>query len=231
MYALSFTSFRLVRKFPSSQISYLSRYTYHNSSRILTTSSCEKTLNEDIQKRYLSLDNKKFTDQKQLSFQLSNIVSQSKELLQTVKFSDLSAAPQPAFWYGVAGLVPFVFPPLSFLLLGYSPFLATAQLAYGATICSFLGGVKWGYTLDENSPHKASWENLSYAITPQCIAWLGLIVPQSVGFIVVSAGLAAAAYIDLMTASYPPWFRAMRLALTVPAVLCLLLSALISLFH
>lgn len=235
MYALSITSSWLVRKFPTSQVSYLSRYTYreltNNSARVTTTSTFTKTFNEDgDQKRYLSLGSKN-SSQKQFSLQLQNIVTQSKELFHNVKFSDLSNAPQPAFWYGVSGLIPFVFPPLSFLIFGYSPFLACTQLAYGATICSFLGGVKWGYTLDDKSPHKPTWENLTYAITPQCIAWLGLLLPQTLGFLLVSGGLVAAAYIDLTTANYPAWFRAMRLGLTVPAVFFLLLSALMSLFH
>uniref|UniRef100_A0A667XJ17 Uncharacterized protein n=1 Tax=Myripristis murdjan TaxID=586833 RepID=A0A667XJ17_9TELE len=54
---------------------------------------------------------------------------------------DLRKSPKPALYLGLDGLVPFVSPPL---LMGvteiYFPELAYAQLAYGASNWSFLGG-------------------------------------------------------------------------------------------
>ena len=60
--------------------------------------------------------------------------------------SDLRCLPQgpgPALCLGVAGLIPFVSAPLYMANSGYFlPDIATAQLAYGASILSFLGGVR-----------------------------------------------------------------------------------------
>ena len=60
--------------------------------------------------------------------------------------SDLRCLPQgpgPALCLGVAGLIPFVTAPLYMANSGYFlPDIATAQLAYGASILSFLGGVR-----------------------------------------------------------------------------------------
>lgn len=61
--------------------------------------------------------------------------------------SDLRCLPQgpgPALCLGVAGLIPFVSAPLYMANSGYFlPDIASAQLAYGASILSFLGGVRW----------------------------------------------------------------------------------------
>ena len=58
----------------------------------------------------------------------------------------LPRGPGPALCLGVAGLVPFVSAPVYMMNSGFFlPDIATAQLAYGASILSFLGGVRWSY--------------------------------------------------------------------------------------
>lgn len=54
--------------------------------------------------------------------------SQLLEGLKGVKLKDAKDAPVPIFWTGVAGMVPIVVPPLTFLLFGYSQSLATIQV-------------------------------------------------------------------------------------------------------
>ena len=57
-------------------------------------------------------------------------------------------SPTPALVLGISGLIPFVAAPLYMHYSGaFLPEIATAQLAYGASILSFLGGVRWGLTL------------------------------------------------------------------------------------
>lgn len=236
MFAISISSCRLVRKLSSPHITSFSRYTYSElyktSARVSSTTSIYKTFDGGpMQRRYLSQGEIKASVAKEFSLDFKHIAAQTKEIINNVKMTDLKEAPQPAFWYGFGGLVPFVLPSLSFLVFGYSPFLACAQLSYGATICSFLGGVRWGYTVDVKSSIQPTWETLGFAVAPQLIAWVGLLLPQLLGFVMVSGGLAAAAYMDLVSSVYPPWFKALRLCLTIPAVVCLLFSALLSLFH
>ena len=118
--------------------------------------------------------------------------------------SDLRCLPQgpgPALCLGVAGLIPFVTAPLYMANSGYFlPDIATAQLAYGASILSFLGGVRcvicikfvlspltlmlsrWGMlvsgTGDDLPP---SWAQFTWSVTPSLIAWTAVLVPSLIG--------------------------------------------------
>lgn len=199
------------------------------SARVATSlTDAKPNFNDDIKRNYVSVGEKK-SKQFNVPVNFQDILRQSKQLIKDVHLSELNKAPLPAFWFGFGGLAPFVLPPLSFLLFGYSPMLGALQLTYGATICSFLGGVKWGYHVKEDS--ELTWESLGLAVLPQTIAWIGLMMPQTLGFIVVTGGLLASAYCDLTLMKYPNWFRAMRLFLTIPAAISLLLAALMCIFH
>ena len=78
--------------------------------------------------------------------QFSSSPVQNVNLKNISILSDLRCLPQgpgPALCLGVAGLIPFVSAPLYMANSGYFlPDIATAQLAYGASILSFLGGVR-----------------------------------------------------------------------------------------
>ena len=141
-------------------------------------------------------------------------------------FSDLKhlkSSPMPALVLGLSGLLPFVAAPA--YMITSSAFLSNIafyQLAYGATILSFLGGVRWGLTLVEESGVRPNWFNLGYSVTPSLIAWVGLIVPNLVvSNIILMAGLTGAAYLDTVMWGYPPWFKALRFMLSFGAVLSL----------
>ena len=65
---------------------------------------------------------------------------QSKALTIWEDLSQLKRSPAPAMTLGLAGLIPFAAAPLYMSQLGiFVPEVATAQMAYGATILSFLG--------------------------------------------------------------------------------------------
>lgn len=243
MYARSLTCFRLIRNLSSTQISRLS-YRELASDRH-SVSSCLVYTYQDLldRKKSITCCCRKYSSDTKESKQAPpekvnikkspqvDIVNEVKKLLTEVKFSELSSAPQAAFWLGVGSLLPFVLVPVSSIIFGYSSFLTSAELAYGATMCAYLGGMKWGYTLEEKSPHKPSWENLSYAIIPQGMGWLALMLPQTLGFLVISCGLLGSTFIDLTQAQYPSWFKAMRLCFTPIAVIFLLFAALMRLVH
>ncbi|XP_034239719.1 transmembrane protein 69-like [Thrips palmi] len=142
-----------------------------------------------------------------------------KHMLSQVSWQEVKKSPQPALAYGAAGLIPFVFPPLAILLNGeFLPNLGFVQLAYGASILSFLGGVKWGFAVPENSQQKLSWDNLGQSVSLSLVAFGSLILPPWIGTLTLVAGMGASAYIDITSPGYPQWFKAMRLCLSGVAI-------------
>lgn len=129
----------------------------------------------------------------------------------------------PALVLGLSGLLPFVAAPAYMITAGaFLSNIAFYQVAYGASILSFLGGVRWGLTLVEESGVRPNWFNLGYSVTPSLIAWLGLIVPNLVvSNLILMVGLTGAAYFDTVMWGYPPWFKALRFMLSFGAVLSL----------
>ncbi|XP_076347265.1 transmembrane protein 69-like [Tachypleus tridentatus] len=144
----------------------------------------------------------------------------------------LKASPAAALTYGFLGLIPFLVPPFYIISSGvYIPSLAFAQLAYGAVILSFLGGVRWGVTLPEESVVKPDWQCLGYSILPSLIAWVGLLLPDYLNTLTVIGGLGLAAYLDTTMYGYPPWFKALRFTLSFIALLALWITLTCSLMY
>jgi len=138
----------------------------------------------------------------------------------------LRHSPAPALGLGLAGLIPFVAAPAYMYNAGvFLPSIATAQLTYGATILSFLGGVRWGL-LASGGPHlPPSWSQYSWSVTPSLVAWAALLIPnQAAATTLCAAGLTTALVLDLKQQGYPDWFRGLRLILTLGAVVSLLCS-------
>jgi len=148
--------------------------------------------------------------------------SSSKALITWDEIRQLRSSPRPALLLGAAGLVPFAAAPALMLSSGaFSPELLHAQLAYGACILSFLGGVRWGLTLPEGAPQPPDWRNLGQAVAPSLVAWAGLLTPPAAGSLFVMAGLGVAAYWDVTLYGYPGWFKALRFCLSVGAILAM----------
>lgn len=134
--------------------------------------------------------------------------------------------PKPALILGFAGLIPFVSPTL---LMGvtetYYPELAYAQLAYAASIVSFLGGARWGFALPESSPAKPDWINLANSVVPSLLAWVAVLMCDSIlpATTMAIMGLGIALHYDLsLLPTYPSWFKALRTVLTIVAFFSLL---------
>lgn len=134
---------------------------------------------------------------------------------------DLWKSPKPALYLGFGGLIPFVSPTLLMAVTeSYIPELAFAQLAYGATILSFLGGARWGFALPETSPAKPDWINLTNSVVPSLLAWVAMLMSDSIfpAATMVIMGLGIALHYDLsLLPTYPSWFKALRSVLTVVA--------------
>ncbi|XP_029988128.1 transmembrane protein 69-like [Sphaeramia orbicularis] len=139
---------------------------------------------------------------------------------------DLGKSPKPALFLGLAGLIPFVSPPLFMGVTEvYVPELAYAQIAYGASILSFLGGARWGFTLPESSPAKPDWINLSNSVVPSLLAWVAMLMSDSIlpAATMVIMGLGISLHYDLsLLPTYPSWFKALRAILTIVAFFSIL---------
>ncbi|XP_030218749.1 transmembrane protein 69 [Gadus morhua] len=137
----------------------------------------------------------------------------------------LAQAPKPALYLGLSGLLPFVSAPLFMAATGsFCPQVAHAQVVYGATIVSFLGGARWGFAIPEGSPARPDWMNLGNSVVPSLIAWLALLCRDNVaeGALLVLMGLGLSLHYDLtLLPGYPAWFKAMRTLLTLVATFSL----------
>ena len=115
----------------------------------------------------------------------------------------------------------------------FLPNIALYQTFYGATILSFLGGVRWGLTLPPGSSQNPDLQNLGYSVMPQLWGWGTLVVAHYVdchvvGHVGVMLGLAVTGYVDLSMWGYPAWFKGLRFCLTLGAVLSLWTSLMCS---
>lgn len=130
-------------------------------------------------------------------------------------------APKPALYLGFAGLIPFISPTLLMAVSeSYYPELAYAQLAYAASIVSFLGGARWGFALPESSPAKPDWINLANSVVPSLLAWVTMLLSDSIvpAATMVIMGLGISLHYDLsLLPTYPSWFKALRAVLTTVA--------------
>nr|XP_061832312.1 transmembrane protein 69-like [Nerophis lumbriciformis] len=138
---------------------------------------------------------------------------------------DFWKSPKPALWLGSAGLIPFVAPTLFMgaVEICYTE-LVYAQVAYGASIVSFLGGSRWGFALPEGSPAKPDWVNLSNSVVSPLLAWAAMLIADSISAattVIVALGISLHYDLSLLP-TYPSWFKALRAVLTIVAVVSLL---------
>lgn len=135
---------------------------------------------------------------------------------------ELKRSPVPALVLGASGLIPFVAAPGYMIISSmFMPSICFAQMAYGATILSFLGGVRWGFSISEESVLRPGWISLGVSVVPSLVAWGGLMMPHPLSLFVVMGGLAGAGYYDMVSWAYPPWFKGLRFILTFVAILSL----------
>jgi steroid 5-alpha reductase family enzyme len=145
----------------------------------------------------------------------------------------LASIPLPARSLGLAGLIPFWACALGLALFpgaGVAPeTLLRAQVAYGAVILTFLGGVHWGVALRQAGA--PSWLRLAWGVTPSLIAWCALLLPPRNGLGLLAFGLAIAFGVDLRTLAEgiaPDWYPRLRRILTTGALAALFLSILVA---
>ncbi|KAL0966285.1 hypothetical protein UPYG_G00293390 [Umbra pygmaea] len=147
------------------------------------------------------------------------------EYQQRFSIKALANAPKPALYIGFSSVLPFLGAPLLMAIThSYLPEVAYAQVVYGASIVSFLGGARWGFALPEGSPAQPDWMNLGNSVVPSLLAWLALLCRDNIaeGSLVVIMGLGLALHYDItLLPGYPSWFKAMRTILTLVATFSL----------
>jgi hypothetical protein len=133
----------------------------------------------------------------------------------------LPQAPTVPLSFGVLGLVPFAAVPLYMFSTGvYLPDLAFTQLAYSASILSYLGGIRWGTLLEKSN----DWKDYTYSILPSVAAWLALLVPGRWSILWALTSLQGFAFYDVNQPGYPLWFKGLRVLLTALSSLSLLIT-------
>ncbi|NXN18620.1 TMM69 protein, partial [Indicator maculatus] len=144
--------------------------------------------------------------------------------------TSLKDSPKPALYLSLAGLIPFVSVPLTMAIQGtFYPELASAQVIYGAVTVSFLGGMRWGFALPENSPAKPDWMNLANSTIPPLFAWQAIFFKDITnGAVMVVMALGIALHYDVsLLPTYPRWFKVLRVVGTLVMTLSLLATLLL----
>ncbi|CAM8651184.1 Protein of unknown function DUF3429 [Comamonadaceae bacterium] len=136
--------------------------------------------------------------------------------------------PQWAARLGYAGALPFVALAAATWLAptAYRGHAASALLAYGATIASFMGAIHWGLAMRgalTPQPGPFVW-----GVFPSLVAWVALLLPAAQGLVTLALLLGMCLAVDRR--SYPayglsPWLP-MRLHLTLAAAFSLLAGSL-----
>lgn len=140
------------------------------------------------------------------------------------------ATRSPARTLGLAGLIPFVALTAA-LLSGIGPptVVAHAQVAYAATIVSFIGALHWGLVMrDGSADGTVAWRTLGWGVLPSLLAWCALMLPAGQGLLLLAVVVPACLWMDVLLAralSLEAWFVRLRMLLSAVVTLCLLLSA------
>jgi hypothetical protein len=133
--------------------------------------------------------------------------------------SDETRIPPMALALGLGGAIPFA--ALAFAVATDQPRLMGldalfALIAYGATILSFLGGIRWGLAV-ETRPGEGQAGNLALSVVPSLAGWVALLLPSLPGLALLLAGvlLMGAADLAMVRAGHAPaWYGRLRLLLT-----------------
>jgi hypothetical protein len=157
----------------------------------------------------------------------------------------MSTLPRVALALGAAGAIPFIAlapgPHADIVDSIISPYKtltprdkARAQVAYGAVIVSFLGGIHWGLAsaaISTSLPVAASLGQgvrFAWSVIPSLVAWPSLLCEERQGSKLLAGALATALAVDVICAKkalFPRWMIPLRIALSTCACLSLLATA------
>lgn len=141
----------------------------------------------------------------------------------------LGAPPLP-LWLGLSGLLPFwglALAQASGLGFGWpAGTMANALALYGATILSFLGGIRWGVAMGDAGGRPRAY---ALSVLPQLAGWATLALPDPwrlAGLAVLILILGPLDRRLVRRGLAPPWFGDLRVVLSIGAGAALFLAAL-----
>lgn len=120
---------------------------------------------------------------------------------------------------GWLGVVPFV----ALAVLGWTPqppiWGNAVFVAYSAVILSFLGGIRWGRAMSQDS---AAPVEFLRSVMPSLLAWPALLLPLDTAVPALALGHAVALIFDTRADQLPSpaWFRRLRIALSLSVIAC-----------
>ncbi|WP_310498510.1 DUF3429 domain-containing protein [Sandarakinorhabdus sp.] len=126
--------------------------------------------------------------------------------------------PVAVLGYGLAGLVPFLAPPvIAMLVPAWAPMLMLVVTGYAALILSFLGGARWGLEVAGPQPRLVI---ITLAMVPTLAALAVLFLAPSGApqLLALAACLAAHLLWDATAAGLPGWYPRLRAILTAGAL-------------
>lgn len=150
----------------------------------------------------------------------------------------MRALPPSVRWPAFAGVLPFAALAIGLWTLppAWRPTAGEALLAYGAVILSFVGALHWGHALlrrDEalaagRSAPPATDRAFVCSVLPALVGWVALQLPFAAGLTLLGFGFIGQFAVDVRFAralALPEAFLPLRLRLTAPVLLCLLLAS------
>ncbi len=148
--------------------------------------------------------------------------------------------PPIALAIGLAGLIPFLGCSLGALMLTSDG--ATKSLlalsAYGAVILAFLGGVHWGFALDEpQAGSRLQRLRFGLGVVPSLVGWAGLLITfvglPTIGLMVLAAGFIGTTIVEAratQAGAMPSSYMWLRWALSAVVIVCLVSVCLVRSF-
>ena len=137
--------------------------------------------------------------------------------------------PTTALLLGAGGLIPFFTLSLALALapdmFGFGErALHMMLVTYGALIASFLGGVRWGNSLNHD---QYQTKEMITAVVPSLVAWAALATPRPFDLVLLIGLFLAQAVSDigLVTLGHAPrWYGRLRLALSIGVISSLIVA-------
>ena len=139
--------------------------------------------------------------------------------------------PALPFVLGLSGLIPFWALAVA-KATGWPHAIPPGEVAgmlatYGATILSFLGGIRWGVAVAAADQPRVATDYV-FGVTPQLFAWGALVLPDPWRFAVLGVGVLALGPIDrnlVARGLAPDWFGRLRMVLSLGAGAALFVAA------
>lgn len=138
--------------------------------------------------------------------------------------------PRAALALGWAGVVPFAAGALAlWFTAAAGSWVVVPLLAYGATILSFLGGVRWALAFRVR-PEDAQARQLAISALPSLVAWLAVAMYHrpliALGLLAVAHGVQGHADVTgIQSIGAPAWYARLRLHLSIAAVIALIVAS------